>query len=206
MILREVTVGRASDCDIYLDPRCQYASGHHATLYMDGAQLMYRDRSSNGTLINNVNVKGRAVPIRHGDSIMLAGHYQLSWNQIDAYFPPSAMVVAPQPQPAPTPAPAPAPAPSEPQLPSWSWGAFGIYGIWGLFNGCWWMILIALCFGWLLPLPNILFGCLGPKLAWEHGTWRDFEHFRQTQQSWDIAGGIIFALKLVCLIIWLSML
>lgn len=204
MILREVTIGRASDCDIFLDPRCQYASGHHAVLYMDGGQLMYRDRSTNGTLINNVSVKGRAVPIQHGDVIMLAGKYQLSWNQIDAYFPPSAMNVSPQPRP--VPAPQPVSAPAEPRLPSWSWGAFGIYGIWGLFNGCWWMLLVAIFLGWLWPLPNILFGCLGSKLAWEHGEWRDFEHFRQTQHSWDIAGIILFALNLVCLIGWICLL
>jgi pSer/pThr/pTyr-binding forkhead associated (FHA) protein len=72
MIMREVTIGRSKDCDIYLDERCIYASSHHATIYYDGNQLMYRDNSSNGTLINNVSVKHRAVPIRHGGSIIAA--------------------------------------------------------------------------------------------------------------------------------------
>ena len=87
MMLREVTIGRSKDCDIYLDERCIYASSHHATIYYDGNQLMYRDCSSNGTMINNVSVKHRAVPIRRGDTIMVAGKYQISWNQIDVYFP-----------------------------------------------------------------------------------------------------------------------
>ena len=80
MILREVTIGRSKDCDIYLDPRCEFASSYHATIYMDGTQLMYKDCSRNGTLINNVSVHNRAVPIKYGDVIMLAGRYQLSWN------------------------------------------------------------------------------------------------------------------------------
>lgn len=87
MNLREVTIGRSRDCDIFLDPRCQYASGHHGVIYSDGNQLMFRDTSSNGTMINNISVRHRAVPIERGDIIMLAGKYQLNWNQIDSFFP-----------------------------------------------------------------------------------------------------------------------
>jgi pSer/pThr/pTyr-binding forkhead associated (FHA) protein len=47
---------------------------------------MYRDISRNGTIVNDVMVKQRAVPIRHGDIIMLAGSYLLDWNQIDMFF------------------------------------------------------------------------------------------------------------------------
>ena len=57
-------------------------------IYYDGRQLMYRDISTNGTMINNQRIHKRAVPIRRGDIIMLAGKYQLNWNQIDYYFPP----------------------------------------------------------------------------------------------------------------------
>lgn len=67
MLMREVTVGRSKDSDIYLDDRCVYASTDHATIYYDGTQLMYKDTSSNGTMVNNIMVKHRAVPIKHGD-------------------------------------------------------------------------------------------------------------------------------------------
>ncbi len=87
MTIREVTVGRSKDCDIYLDAVCQYASHHHGTLYYDGNQLMFRDTSANGTLVNNINVHHRAVPVHHGDVIMLAGRYPLTWKQIEAFFP-----------------------------------------------------------------------------------------------------------------------
>ncbi len=54
MTLREVTIGRDKNSDIYLDDRCAYASNNHATIYYDGNQLMFRDNSSNGTMINNI--------------------------------------------------------------------------------------------------------------------------------------------------------
>ena len=100
MVLREITIGRSRDCDVYLDPRCDLASSYHATVYMDGNQLMYRDRSRNGTMINNVGVHNRAVPINYGDIIMIAGRYQLNWNQIMQFFPQAYMrqPVAEQPQ------------------------------------------------------------------------------------------------------------
>lgn len=86
MNLCEITIGRSKDCDIYLDRNCRFASAMHATIYTDGHQLMYRDDSTNGTLINNIMVHRRAVPINHGDIIMVAGKYIVNWNQIDSFF------------------------------------------------------------------------------------------------------------------------
>lgn len=179
MNLREVTIGRSPNCDIYLDPRCQYASSMHATIYCEGDQLMYRDMSTNGTIINGRGVHKKAVPIRRGDVIMLAGQYQLNWNQIDAYFPPVAMqrqatvpygatMAQPQQQAiqhyaAREMAPAPA-APSyatatnvgEPSiLGKWNWGAFFLNGIWGLCNGCWWIFAINLVINFLSIIPFV---------------------------------------------------
>ena len=67
MNLREVTIGRSPNCDILLDPRCQYASSMHATIYCEGEQLMYRDMSTNGTIINGRRIHKKTVPIRRGD-------------------------------------------------------------------------------------------------------------------------------------------
>lgn len=41
MTLREITVGRSKNSDIYLGERCIYASINHGSLYYDGSQLMY---------------------------------------------------------------------------------------------------------------------------------------------------------------------
>lgn len=86
MILREITIGRSADSDIYLDESYVYASNNHGVIYFEGEQMMYRDISRNGTIVNDVMVKQRAVPIKRGDIIMLAGCYQLDWSQIDMFF------------------------------------------------------------------------------------------------------------------------
>lgn len=216
MMLREVTVGRSKDSDIYLDDRCVYASNRHASIYYDGNQLMFRDNSSNGTMINNIMIKRRAVPIRHGDIIMIAGRYQLNWNQIDAFFPPQrnsnpyagydaaydnrshqgtewespvkqALRAAAEP---------------ELNLHKWNWGAFCLSGIWGLFNGCWWMILINLFCWWLGPIPNIIFGIYGTRWAWENKSWSSTQEFVETQASWAMWGIIIFSVSVLFGIFW----
>lgn len=84
---RVITIGRDINCDIVLSEACIYASQKHATMYMDGEQIMYRDNSTNGTFINNISVHNRTVPVEFGDVIMLAGNYQLDWSKIEEYFP-----------------------------------------------------------------------------------------------------------------------
>lgn len=206
MMLREVTIGRSKDCDIYLDERCIYASSHHATIYYDGNQLMYRDCSSNGTMINNVSVKHRAVPIRRGDTIMVAGKYQISWNQIDVYFPgrpqqqmaPQQSFQQPFQQSYQQPAmQAPVDEGDSLNLSKWNWGAFSLYPLWGFFNGCWWAFLIGFFVGWLFPIPNIIFGVYGTRWAWQNRSWRSAADFMATQHGWDIAGIIIFVLDVL---------
>lgn len=86
--LREITIGRDKNSDIYLDESCKLASRNHASIFYDGNQLMFRDVSTNGTMINNVRVNHRTVPISNGDIIMIAGRYQISWSQINAFFKP----------------------------------------------------------------------------------------------------------------------
>ena len=189
MILREVTVGRSKDCDIFLDPRCVYASSYHGTIYYDGNTLMFRDTSSNGTMINNVSVRNRAVPIHHGDIIMLAGQYQLNWNQIDAFFPNINQnnaahrtmlfdrdVIDNSRQ-------------TVPEF-KWNWGAFGLYPIWGFFNGCSWGIAVSIFLGWLYPIPNIIFGICGSSWSWDNKKWKNIDEFNEAQASWKTAGTI----------------
>ena len=208
MTLREITIGRSKNSDIYLDDRCIYASTNHATIYYDGNQMMFRDNSSNGTMINNVMVKQRAVPINRGDIIMIAGQYQLGWAQIDRFFPPSANMAHQgtaydMPYNTNT-------SLHTPDLKKWNWGACGLYPIWGFFNGCWWAILVMLLvmllcllpFCWILsPVANIIFGLYGTRWAWENKTWQSTDEFIQTQHSWGIAGMVIFAIHVL---LWFS--
>lgn len=199
MILREVTIGRSKDCDIYLDPRCEFASSYHATIYMDGTQLMYKDCSRNGTLINNVSVHNRAVPIKYGDVIMLAGRYQLSWNQIYPFFAQYGQQQASVQQPKYATTNMQSPLALEPAVDTskWNWGAFGIYPIWGFFNGCWWAFLVSMFLGFLFPIPNIVFGIYGTKWAWENKTWTSVDEFERSKKSWDTAGIVITCINVV---------
>lgn len=215
MNLREITIGRAKNSDIYLDPRCQYASSYHATIYMDGNQLMFKDMSTNGTMINNVSVRHRAVPIHQGDIIMLAGQYQISWNQINTFFPQSQQFFSNEidfnrNQTT----SGDVPAARIPDYDKWTWGAFTFTWIWGLFNGCWWMFLIQLalivfCF---VPYMNlfmpivyfiiyIVYGVNGRKWAWENRSWRDADDFERTQDSWNTWGLIFFIIGIVLTIV-----
>lgn len=210
MNTREITIGRSKDCDIYLDPNCQYASSHHAVIYYDGRQLMYRDISTNGTMINNQRIHKRAVPIRRGDIIMLAGKYQLNWNQIDYYFPPQQSSFYGPSETANTGGTQPAnfrmaeeAAQSAPvDVNKWSWGAFVLYPIWGFFNGCWWAIFVGIFLGWLAPIPNIIFGIYGGRWAWQNKQWTSLESFASSQKGWNTAGLIIFCLNLAILLLF----
>ncbi|MCC8113262.1 MAG: FHA domain-containing protein [Bacteroidales bacterium] len=216
--LREVTVGRGNGCDITLDPRCQYASSMHATIYIDGNRLMFKDVSSNGTLINNVLVHHRAVPINPGDSIMLAGKYPLNWNQINSFIPVSEIGMPPRFTPPVNQisgtefmsSPVTDTVSLTPSLETWNWGAFGINGLWGLFNGCWWMFVINIVFGFLSSIPFvgvatlviqvpylILCGIKGTAWAWNAKQWESVEKFERTQKNWGIAGIIVFCLLLI---------
>jgi len=159
MTNREITIGRDRRCDIILDESCIYASSRHASLYLDGNQLMYRDYSRNGSMVNNVRVHNRTVPVQYGDYIMIASSYPLSWNQIllffpDAHFPHKQRGGDGNEQ----------NCSSDSVLPNlgWNWGAFMLYPFWGFVNGCWWAFLIWLFFWWSF-IPNLLFGALGSK-------------------------------------------
>lgn len=168
MDLREITVGRSSNCDIYIDPRCQYASNMHATIYYNGQHLVYRDTSSNGTVINGRPYKHQEVVIHRGDQILLAGKYQLPWSKIESFFPVITGTMA-QPQASiPTKPNYAQQQPATPQQPvndyvetnGWSWGAFSLYPIWGFANGCWWAIFIWIGAGVLAWLAALLMGYL----------------------------------------------
>lgn len=219
MNLREVTIGRSPNCDIYLDQRCKYASNMHGTIYYDGNQLMFKDTSSNGTMINNISIKKRAVPIRRGDSIMIAGKYPINWNQIDSFFPytpptPIGTIVdvsksmsqqASRVEPL--------------NLSKWSWGAFTLSWIWGFFNGCWWMFLVNLgfllliMFAWVVPLVgifisfanlgvSILFGMKGTEWAWNNRKWDSISVFNQTQDIWNKVGLALFVFSWIVILLF----
>ena len=189
----------------------------HGTIYYDGNQLMFRDNSSNGTMINYISVRKRAVPIRRGDSIMIAGKYPINWNQIDSFFPympptPIGTIVdiskSMSQQVSNT----------EPlDLSKWSWGAFVLSWIWGFFNGCWWMFLVKMgtfllsILLWWVPFAaifisiidigvSVLFGVKGTEWAWNNRSWSSISNFKQTQDIWNKVGLTLFIFVIVILV------
>lgn len=218
MILREVTIGRAPDSDILCGPECVYVSNRHAVIYTDGQQLMFKDMSTNGTMINNIRVHNRAIPINVGDTILLASKFPISWNQIGRFFPlhefrnsynrerPRTMVNNDNTYHDPmrdsrgyeNP-------PTDNRvyeaISSWNWGAFFLYPFWGFANGTWWAFLIAVFFGWTI-IPNIVFGIMGSKWAWQNKRWRDLNHFTTVQDSWKKWGIGLFLVNITLGIIF----
>jgi hypothetical protein len=66
----ELTVGRASDCDLVL-AQDNFVSAHHARLSRNGGGYWVEDLgSTNGTLLNGRRVLARA-PLRRGDRLQV---------------------------------------------------------------------------------------------------------------------------------------
>jgi transposase len=219
---REINIGRARDCDIYIDERCVFASSRHGKIYSDGTKLMFADHSTNGTVVNGVWIKNRVIPIRPGDQILIAGKYPLNWNQILRYFPngiagnaqninygQNGTYMNPIPMPNETSEPVPNVTGNpnissstnnsndeQPKTGSWSWAGFTLYPIWGFFNGCWWAFLVSIFFGWTF-IPNIIFGISGRRWAWENRTWSSARSFNETQRSWDNASIAILIISII---------
>lgn len=77
-----------------------------------------------------------------------------------------------------------------PEIKGWNWGAFLLNWIWGIGNSTYIALLM------FVPLVNIfmffILGAKGNEWAWRNRTWRDVEHFKQTQKKWRNAGLILF--------------
>ena len=76
-----------------------------------------------------------------------------------------------------------------PEIKGWNWGAFFLNWIWGIGNSTY------IAFLMFVPLVNIVMffvlGAKGNEWAWRNRTWRDVEHFKQTQRKWRNAGLIL---------------
>lgn len=202
----EITIGRSRTCDIVLSEDWVYASQQHATMYKDGSQLMYKDNSRNGTIINDMSVNNKAVPVDYGDNIMIAGDYPLDWNQVERFFPRREYFNSNNRDYPPTPQTYVKAVNNYeynrensgvigPDL-TWNWGAFMLYPLWGFWNGCWWAIFIAFFLGWTI-IPSILFGAYGSKWAWANKDWRNVDEFNRMQAAWRPWGIAFFVINVI---------
>ena len=89
-----------------------------------------------------------------------------------------------------------------PEIEGWNWGAFLLNWIWGIGNSTYIALLM------FVPLVNIVMlfvlGAKGNKWAWQNRTWRDVEHFKQTQRKWSITGAAFVFVGLPLLFVSVS--
>ncbi len=80
-------------------------------------------------------------------------------------------------------------------LDKWSWGAFFLTWVWGIRCRVW------ISFLTIIPIAGIIIafilGTKGRRWAWEKGNWKDIEHFKGTQDKWDVAGVVAFMISML---------
>ena len=71
-VVGPATIGRRSQestSDIEIPPECRSASRQHATIQLQGNQLVLVDHSRFGTIVNYALIEHRSVTLHHGDEI-----------------------------------------------------------------------------------------------------------------------------------------
>ncbi len=90
------------------------------------------------------------------------------------------------------------------EIKGWSWGAFFLNWIWGLFNNTFIALLTLVpCVGWVMAF---VLGAKGNEWAWRNKKWESVERFKQVQRYWAwgglalVIGWILFAMLLVFIV------
>mgnify|MGYP003297937111 CR=1 FL=1 len=92
------------------------------------------------------------------------------------------------------------------EVKGYSWGAFTLSWIWGIFNNSWFTMFAFLgailslipFIGWLIPWALcIWFGFRGNEWAWQNKKWESIEKFHEIQKKWAIASAICFGVLVV---------
>lgn len=72
------------------------------------------------------------------------------------------------------------------EIKGWSWGAFFLNWIWGLFNNTFIALLTLVpCVGWVMAF---VLGAKGNEWAWRNKKWESVERFKQVQRYWAWGG------------------
>lgn len=102
--MRKVTIGRNADNNIVIAD--QSVSGYHADLEIhDNGEMIFRDHSTNGTMVNGNYLHNDFCYVYGNDNIVFPGQHKLDWSLTGVAAPAEApaAVSAPAPQPAPQP-------------------------------------------------------------------------------------------------------
>ncbi len=96
------------------------------------------------------------------------------------------------------------------EIKGWSWGAFGIPIMWGIYHRAWvtlWgLLLIGAPFILVGMLWQVYVGVKGNEWAWRKNTWESVEQFKAAQHKWKPWGIVLFVafymLPLVISLFW----
>ncbi len=222
MMLREITIGRDPRCDIPIDNRYQSISHRHAVIYNNyNGELIYKDTSRNGTVINGQLVHNTEVRIKPGMTILLPGNCPITWERIYSFFPAQSIRNVPNGTQFTSAAGGgtnygggggmPPIQPGQQQggypqsnaiqdeqedpifLEKWNWGGFFLTPAWVLANGYWWILF----FIWFPLIPSIIVGIYANRWGWKKSTDRNFARYRIRQETWSHAGLFCFFAMLV---------
>lgn len=83
--MRTITIGRDNSCDIVIND--SRVSRVHANIIEQGGRYIYRDMSTNGTLINGTLLKRSDMNVKYGDSVLLASTAALPWHKVQLLLP-----------------------------------------------------------------------------------------------------------------------
>jgi hypothetical protein len=91
-----------------------------------------------------------------------------------------------------------------PEKLGFSWGAFGLTGLWLLFHGRIGAFFAVLILSFIPILGQIIvffmalnYGSEGHAIAWERGNFKSVAELKQKELGWDIAGALVFAIVLI---------
>ena len=82
-----------------------------------------------------------------------------------------------------------------------SWGAFGLTGLWLMFHGQIGMFFVLFILS-LIPIIGQIavfimalnYGFSGRSIAWDYGNYESVQELKRKELGWDIAGGLVFIL------------
>lgn len=160
---KSIKIGQNKNNDIVVDQSFGNVSDCHATISLTDKGYLFTDHSDKGSYINDSFVHNTSVVVNHGDDIMLSDSYYLNWPSIDMLlgvdnvFAQSDSDVQDYIE----------PGPSDfvvdesrnmyrsvnektkhldvPEcVGRFNWGAFFLPGLWGLFNGYWWLLIVTI--------------------------------------------------------------
>jgi len=80
-----------------------------------------------------------------------------------------------------------------PEVKHWSWGAFGLTWVWGVYHKKWITLLT------LIPVVGffvaIWLGIKGREMIWKKQPWKSVADFDRSQHSWNAWGATFFGLS-----------